>query len=73
MNGWLRFIGNLGLVGKLGRDEGKEQGPPPGDGADLGGGTDMEGTAPDELPPRPGEKGHEPDRAAPGGVLLSHE
>jgi hypothetical protein len=47
------------LPGKLGRDEGKGRGPEPGDGSsDVGGmvagGEDMEGTASDELPPRPG-------------------
>jgi hypothetical protein len=39
-------------IGKLGRDEGRCPGPEPGDGADLGHMPDMEGTAPDELPPR---------------------
>ena len=42
--------------GKLGSDEGKVTGPAPGDGSSsLGGSHDVEGTAPDELPPRPGE------------------
>jgi hypothetical protein len=36
--------------GRLGRDEGKHTGPAPGEGADLGGTMDVEGTAPDELP-----------------------
>jgi hypothetical protein len=45
-------------VGKLGSDEGKVTGPPPGQGASsvggmVAGGGDMEGTAPDELPPNP--------------------
>jgi hypothetical protein len=46
--------------GKLGEDEGRITGPPPGDGASsiggmVAGGTDMDGTPFDELPPRPGE------------------
>ncbi len=34
------------------RIEDNRAGPPPGDGADIHSGPDVEGTAPDELPPR---------------------
>lgn len=37
----------------FGQSEGSELGPAPGEGADIHFGPDVEGTAPDELPPRP--------------------
>jgi len=50
----------MAAPGKLGADEGKRRGPEPGHGdSNLGGmvagSSDMEGTPPDALPPRPGE------------------
>jgi hypothetical protein len=36
--------------GKLGRDEGKHTGPPPGDGSDVAHSPDTDGTPGDELP-----------------------
>jgi hypothetical protein len=59
------------MIGKLGPDEGKRCGAPPGEGQDLGGtaaGTDIEGTAPDELPPRPAEESRHADEPALGGM-----
>jgi hypothetical protein len=48
---------NLKDIGKLGSDEGRHTGPPDGDGSSSVGGMvagdlDMEGTAPDEVPPK---------------------
>jgi hypothetical protein len=47
--------------GKLGRDKGKVRSVKPGEGASsvggsVAGGSDMAGTSPDELPPRPAEQ-----------------